>query len=77
MAGKDLSEGAEIEDVPEGFLRDDEVLLLASHRIRSVAAQGRSRLESIESIDPVTADILHGIFAELEKHHWMLQAQRV
>ena len=73
---KDVAADSEIEDVPDGFLRDSEVLLLGSHRIREVVSQIRARMQTIEDIDTVTADILHGIVEGLEKHHWMLQAQR-
>jgi len=74
---KDVVDTSEIEDVPEGFIRDDEVLLLASYRLRNLIGLIRSRTETIETLDTVTADLLHGIARDLEKQHWMVQAQRV
>lgn len=73
----DVASKTEIGDAPEGFTRDTEVLLLAEHRTRQVIGLIRSRMEEIEDTDTVTADMLHQIVAGLEKHHWMLQAQRV
>jgi len=72
-----VSANSEIKDVPEGFTKDSEVLLLASQRIHELVGLIRSRMEDIEDVDAVTADLLHGICMGLEKHHWMLQAQRV
>jgi starvation-inducible DNA-binding protein len=74
---KDVAENSELLDVQEGFIRDTEVLLLASERTRELVGLIRNRMDSIEDVDTVTADLLHQIVAKLEKHHWMLQAQRL
>ncbi len=74
---KDVAKSTELEDVPEGYLRDEKVLLLASERTRELVGLIRSRMEQIEDVDTVTADMLHQIVATLEKHHWMIQAQRI
>ncbi|MBI1335166.1 MAG: DNA starvation/stationary phase protection protein [Armatimonadetes bacterium] len=68
-------ENTELSDVPEGFTKDREVLLLAGHQLQELSGLIRSRMESIEDVDTVTADILHGIVETLEKHHWMIAAQ--
>lgn len=72
---KSVASDTELTDVPEGFLRDEEVLRLASHQIQELSGLIRSRMASIEDIDTVTADLLHQIVQTLEKHHWMLSAQ--
>lgn len=74
---KGVAKDTELDDVPEGFTRDQEVLLLASERTRELVGLIRSRMATIEDSDTVTADLLHQIVDQLEKHHWMLQAQRV
>jgi starvation-inducible DNA-binding protein len=71
------AENTELDDVPEGFLVDDEVLRLASFNLRRAVELIRSRTEEIEDVDTATADLLHQIELDLEKHHWMLEAQRV
>ncbi len=72
-----VAKNSELLDVPEGFSKDQQVLLLASERTRELVGLIRSRMETIESVDTVTADLLHQIVDTLEKHHWMMQAQRV
>jgi starvation-inducible DNA-binding protein len=71
-----VAKQAELKDVPEGFLKDDEVLLLGGQRLHELIGLIRDRMEDIEDPDPVTADLLHQIVADLEKHHWMIQASR-
>jgi len=73
---KSVAANTELVDPPEGFIRDEEVLILAGQRTHEVVGLIRSRMESIEDVDTVTADILHQIVGKLEKHHWMLRAQR-
>lgn len=72
-----VAKNTELQDVPEGYLRDTEVLLLASARLHELVGLIRSRMASIEEDDTVTADLLHQVVAKLEKQHWMIQAQRI
>jgi starvation-inducible DNA-binding protein len=72
-----VAKNTELDELPEGFIRDSEVLLLASHRLHVTVGLIRDRLSHIEDVDTVTADLLHNILEGLEKHHWMIQAQRV
>ena len=74
---RSVANNTELKEPREGFLPDSEVLLLASQGIRETAGLIRSRMELIEDVDTVTADLLHQVVATLEKHHWMLQAQRI
>ncbi len=73
---KSVAADTELVDVPTGFIRDEEVLLLAGQRIHELIGLIRSRMAAIEDVDTVTADLLHQIVEKLEKHHWMLRAQR-
>lgn len=72
-----VTKSSEIEDSPPGFLPDDRALTLASHGVKQMCELIRSRCEAIEDADVMTADMLHQIVLDLEKHHWMLEAQRV
>lgn len=74
---REVAAKSEIEDAPAGFLADQRVLLLASHALKQTSELIRSRCEAIEDVDVVTADLLHQIVLDLEKHHWMLEATRV
>jgi starvation-inducible DNA-binding protein len=71
-----VAKDTELKELPEGYLQDKEVLLHAAERTRELVGLIRSRMEAIEDVDTVTADLLHQIVHTLEKHHWMLQAQR-
>lgn len=71
-----LAKKSELMEVPEGFQRDAEVLLLAANAVKMTDELIRERMADIEEIDTATADLLHQIALGLEKHHWMLQAQR-
>ncbi len=73
----DVKEQSEIEDVPAGFAYETQVLLLAEHAVHQMVGLIRSRSEEIEDIDTASADLLHQISLGLEKHHWMLAAQKV
>ncbi len=35
----------------------------------------RGRMEALEDVDPVTADLLHGVVATLEEQAWMVRVQ--
>lgn len=35
----------------------------------------RTRIRDTDAPDPVTQDILIGLTGDLEKHHWMFQAE--
>lgn len=74
---QDIAKHSTCEVVPEGFIQDSDVLLLAQHGLRHLIGAVRARGLEIEDIDRVTSDMLHKISFDLEKHHWMLAAQRV
>lgn len=61
-------------DLPAGFLTDKEVLRLGGLGLHELCGEVRSRMAEIENVDTVTADLLHRIVGELEKHHWMIRA---
>jgi len=72
---KEISENAELSQIPLGTLRDAQVIDLMTERLTITSRNIRERLEKIEDIDTVTADILHGILEVIEKHLWMMRSQ--
>jgi starvation-inducible DNA-binding protein len=72
-----IATNTDLKDPEEGFIRDEHVLALACLRILETIGLVRDQLQIIETVDTVSADLLHQILAKLEKQHWMLQAQRV
>lgn len=74
---EDIVAGTALSDPPAGFLHDVEVLDLAEESLRKTIEFVRKRMAGIEEVDTVTADLLHQIVMDLEKHHWMIEAQRI
>jgi starvation-inducible DNA-binding protein len=63
--------------LPEGSLRDAELIPLFLERVETVASRIRERLEPVGESDLVTQDLLIGIVHGLDKQAWMLRAQRI
>lgn len=73
----EVLENTSLAPLPLGFLRDLEVVDLMTERTGKLCSLIREQMAKVEDIDTVTADLLHGVVEEFEKHHWMLEAQRV
>jgi starvation-inducible DNA-binding protein len=59
----------------EGWLRDTEVVDLMVSALREAIGRLRERIAATDEADPVTQDLLISITAELEKQHWMFEAE--
>lgn len=64
-----------IGSVPDGWIKDTEAVQCLVDALGSVIGKMRERIEATEKPDPVSQDILIGLTADLEKHHWMFQAE--
>ena len=62
--------------LPEGSLRDGELVALFLERVESVAGRVRERLGLVGEVDLVTQDLLIEVVHGLDKQAWMLRAQR-
>ncbi|MBV7699445.1 Dps family protein [Streptomyces sp. TRM70350] len=58
-----------------GWIRDAEAVEALVDALRAVIGRMRGRVAATAEADPVSQDILIGITADLEKHHWMFQAE--
>ena len=74
---KSVAADTEVGNASGGFIADHDVVLLAGQATHELIGLIRSRMDEIETIDTVTADLLHQTVAQLEKHHWMLRVQRI
>jgi starvation-inducible DNA-binding protein len=63
-------------DFPPGRLSDREVIGELTLSIRHVIGAARNLLDTLERADPVAHDIVVEVLEGLEKHRWMLQAQK-
>jgi len=66
---------SQLEDVPRGFTRDEEVTALMVARVLRASALLRARVSRVGQHDPVSEDMLIGFLKTLELRAWMLQAQ--
>ncbi|WP_328671879.1 Dps family protein [Streptomyces sp. NBC_00328] len=62
-------------DTPAGWIKDTDAVRTLVEALGAVIARMRERVAVTADPDPVSQDILIGITADLEKHHWMFQAE--
>ncbi|MBH1938702.1 DNA starvation/stationary phase protection protein [Streptomyces sp. AV19] len=58
-----------------GWTKDVDVVRLLVDALDAVITRMRRRIRDTGDPDPVSQDILIGLTADLEKHHWMFQAE--
>ncbi|WP_086804229.1 Dps family protein, partial [Streptomyces caniscabiei] len=61
--------------VPDGWVKDADAVGTLVDALGAVITRMRARVESTAEADPVSQDIFITITADLEKHHWMFQAE--
>jgi len=66
-----------IETVTDGWLKDGDVVETMVAALSTVIARLREGIVATDEPDPVTQDLLIGLVRELEKEHWMFQAENV
>ncbi|MGI5340425.1 Dps family protein [Streptomyces sp. CA-181903] len=64
-----------IDTVGGGWNKDVEAVRIMVEALGAVITRMRERIRDTDEPDPVTQDILIGLTADLEKHHWMFQAE--
>lgn len=61
--------------VPDGWVKDADAVRTLVDALGAVITRMRERVAATGEADPVSQDIFIGITADLEKHHWMFQAE--
>ncbi|TGB03104.1 DNA starvation/stationary phase protection protein [Streptomyces sp. MZ04] len=61
--------------VAEGWVKDADAVGTLVDALGAVITRMRERVNATGEADPVSQDIFIGITADLEKHHWMFQAE--
>ncbi|GHF23680.1 DNA starvation/stationary phase protection protein [Streptomyces mashuensis] len=64
-----------IDTLGGGWIRDTDAVRTLVDALGAVIGRMRERIEATAEPDPVTQDILIGLTRDLEKHHWMFQAE--
>ncbi|MFG2124237.1 Dps family protein [Streptomyces sp. NPDC048710] len=60
---------------PAGWIKDADAVRTMVDALGAVITRMRERVQGTGDADPVSQDIFIGITADLEKHHWMFQAE--
>ena len=61
--------------LPDGQILDEDVIRLFAELLTSAIGDIRERMDRLEDVDTVTADLLHGVVKGLEENLWMVRAQ--
>jgi starvation-inducible DNA-binding protein len=61
--------------LPSGQIPDRDVVAAFTRLLTDSVGDVRDRMERLEDVDPVTADLLHGVVAALEEQLWMIRVQ--
>ncbi|WP_353945119.1 DNA starvation/stationary phase protection protein [Streptomyces sp. HUAS MG91] len=61
--------------IADGWVKDVDAVGTLVDALGAVITRMRERIESTGEADPVSQDIFIAITADLEKHHWMFQAE--
>ncbi|MFI9238181.1 DNA starvation/stationary phase protection protein [Streptomyces cinnamoneus] len=64
-----------IDPVGGGWTKDTDAVRTLVEALGAVITRMRERIRETADPDPVTQDILIGLTGDLEKHHWMFQAE--
>jgi starvation-inducible DNA-binding protein len=70
-----VADRTELPQLEAGYLDDDKVVAAITDTLAQIIGRFRERIAATDEPDQVTQDLLNGITAELEKQHWMFQAQ--
>lgn len=70
-----VARGSGVAAVPEGWQQDSDAIHGMVAALAAVIARLRERLDAVGEVDAVSQDVLIQVTKELEKHHWMFQAE--
>ncbi|MDT0341251.1 Dps family protein [Streptomyces litchfieldiae] len=70
-----VASGTGIGEVAEGWQRDTDAVRAMVDALGAVIVRMRERLADVGPVDTVTEDVLIQLTKDLEKHHWMFQAE--
>ncbi|MEU5838195.1 DNA starvation/stationary phase protection protein [Streptomyces diacarni] len=70
-----VAQGSALATVPEGWLPDNDAVRIMVDALGTVIAKSRERMKAVGEADPVTEDVFISLTGDLEKEHWMFQAE--
>jgi starvation-inducible DNA-binding protein len=72
-----VAAGSGIGPAPEGWQQDADAVRAMVDGLGAIIVRMRERLSSVGEVDTVSQDVLIQLTKDLEKHHWMFQAEDV
>lgn len=70
-----VAAGSSLTPLPEGQILDQDAIAIFTKLLTDAIGDVRTRMDKLEDVDAVTADILHGVVAKLEEQLWMVRVQ--
>ncbi|MFC6881057.1 MULTISPECIES: Dps family protein [Actinomadura] len=70
-----VADRTELPQLDAGYIADDKAVASVVDALAQIIGRFRERIAATDEPDQVSQDLLIGITAELEKQHWMFQAQ--
>ncbi|MFI6319364.1 Dps family protein [Nonomuraea sp. NPDC050556] len=71
-----LAESTQVQQPELSWLEDGKVVATFTDVLADVSQRMRARIDATNDPDPVTQDLLIAVAQDIEKQHWMFQAQR-
>ncbi|GAA4613873.1 DNA starvation/stationary phase protection protein [Actinoallomurus liliacearum] len=71
-----VADTTKVHQLDAGYLQDDKVVAAVTDLLAQMIQRFRDRIETTDDSDLVTQDLLIAVAQDLEKQHWMFEAQR-
>jgi starvation-inducible DNA-binding protein len=71
-----VADATKLHQLDAGYLHDDKVVAAMADILAEMIKRFRARIKTTDETDLVSQDLLIEVAQDLEKHHWMFEAQR-
>ncbi|MEV0993707.1 DNA starvation/stationary phase protection protein [Nonomuraea sp. NPDC050202] len=71
-----ISRSSRLQQPESGWIEDGKVLATITDVLDGISKRMYERIRATDEADPVTQDLLIAVAQEIDKQHWMFQAQR-
>jgi starvation-inducible DNA-binding protein len=71
-----VADSTKVRQLDPGYLQDDKAVAATTDILAEMSKRFRDRIKTTDETDLVTQDLLISVAQDLEKQHWMFEAQR-
>jgi starvation-inducible DNA-binding protein len=71
-----VADSTKVRQLDAGYLQDDKAVAATTDILAEMSKRFRERIKTTDETDRVTQDLLISVAQDLEKQHWMFEAQR-